>query len=486
MKKFSIGKKMYIFAVATVLIVAVTVCVLNYEINAGQIDDYFMRLTMNTSQYYATQVDVEFLKKLREVAESEEYQKIREKAAEEESELEVIDYLKGKGLWDKYQEERNKMIDYIENMTDVEYLYLIVWGDKDSERDMYLLDADDVPVYETGYYELREAEFAGVDPTDVIEPVINNGDWGWLCSGYAPVFDEDGNVVCHVGCDVNMENIVNERRLAFSYMILSAVVCAIFVLIGAIVFVNRVLISPIKKLTGEMKRFTPGEGRDYQEAGVMELDIKNHDEIKDLYDEIRSMQIRITDYIDNISEIKHKNEIAESVLKHREKEIGEISEEAYKDQLTGVGNKNSYSKKVERLGSEIKKGSAEFAVVMVDVNRLKYINDTFGHTAGDTYLIGSCHAICEVFKKSPVYRVGGDEFVVILQGDDYNDREKKMDILRKSFEDSYDQKNVDPWFRYSASAGVSEYKEGDTFETVFKRADELMYAAKQEFKKLRS
>ena len=484
MKNYKIGKKMYFFVAATVLIVAIGVCVLNYEINASQIDDYFKRLTLNTAQYYATQVDVEFLKELREVVESDEYQELRALAEEAKDDFTIIDYLTEKGLWDKYEEERNKMIEFLNSMTDIKYLYIIVWGEADSDRDMYLLDADLVPYYETGYYELREPEFAGVNPTDVIQPVINNGDWGWLCSGYAPVFDDEGNIVCHVGCDIGMEEIVNERRLSFSYMVLGAVICAALVLVGAVLFVNRTVVNPIKTLTREMKNFAPGEKRDYQEAGVIDLDIKSNDEIKDLYNEIRSMQIRISDHINSITAIQHEKEMTENVLKYKEKEIGEISEEAYTDPLTGAGNKNAYNKRIERIEQALKKGPEEFAIVMVDVNGLKYINDNFGHAAGDIYLKGSCNIITEVYNTTTVYRIGGDEFVVVLQGDDYKRRQESLNKVRAAFEKSYNgNKDGDPWFRYSASAGMAEYGEGDTIEEVFKRADELMYIEKTEFKK---
>ena len=73
--------------------------------------------------------------------------------------------------------------------------------------------------------------------------------------------------------------------------------------------------------------------------------------------------------------------------------------------------------KVEELKETMKTNKhTKFALVECDINGLKGINDTYGHEIGDVYIVNSCRGICSVFKHSPVFRIGGDEFVVILQG----------------------------------------------------------------------
>ena len=95
-----------------------------------------------------------------------------------------------------------------------------------------------------------------------------------------------------------------------------------------------------------------------------------------------------------------------------------------KDPLTGAKSKHAYQMMEEKLNRRIIANiPVEFAVVICDVNNLKTVNDTLGHKAGDRWIKGASYMICSVFKRSPVFRIGGDEFVVILQGQDYKNRE---------------------------------------------------------------
>ena len=170
-------------------------------------------------------------------------------------------------------------------------------------------------------------------------------------------------------------------------------------------------------------------------------------------------------------------------IKVRDEQIGQISQEAYKDALTGVGNKAAYNNRISELNAQIAAGLTEFAVVMADMNNLKQINDEYGHKAGDLYIRGCCHMICEAFKHSPIFRIGGDEFAVIVQGQDYDERLERLKTLRSEFERSFEQQDTDPWLRCSAAVGMAEHAFDDnSFELVFKRADKAMYEDKKQFK----
>lgn len=159
--------------------------------------------------------------------------------------------------------------------------------------------------------------------------------------------------------------------------------------------------------------------------------------------------------------------------------IGSIMTVAYKDTLTNVRNNNAYSEYKEVIGNDIRHGLIkEFAVVVFDLNDLKRVNDNDGHEAGDKYIKDGCMLICKTFEHSPVFRIGGDEFVAFLVNDDYRNRDALMD----AFNARVDQNNKTGGV--IVSAGISQFDPAtDTgYDDVFVRADELMYERKKELK----
>ena len=483
-KYFSIGKKMYIFVFVTVLAVAFGTSAIAFRAEADQIDRYYKQNTADNARNFATMVDGDFLKELREVAASEEFQALREKAEAEDNEALIEDYLRDKGLWDKYSMTRDMITSYLDNMEGIKYLYIVAHGDKNADHDMYLVDDKTNPVYETGYYEEREPELRGMDIANLPEPTISNGDWGWLCSDFKPVYSSDGEVVCIVGCDIGMDDVMAERRRLMIILTIGALVFTSIVLTAAVLLVNRIVVKPLNSMTGEMKKFTPSETFSYEDAGVMDIDIKSNDEIGEIYQGIRSMQIRIIDYLRDMVVLQKDKIKAEADLKQKDEQIDQLSAESYKDALTGVGNKAAYIKKMDEVNRLMRESDAEFAIVMVDINRLKHVNDEYGHRSGDLYIKGCCRMVCEAFKHSPVFRIGGDEFVAILMGRDYENRMKLVDQLRSDYMTSYEQEGTSPWLRYSAAVGMAENSSEDrTAEFVFKRADEEMYKDKDRFRK---
>ena len=156
-----------------------------------------------------------------------------------------------------------------------------------------------------------------------------------------------------------------------------------------------------------------------------------------------------------------------------------------RDPLTGVNNRMAYDDKEKYLQSLINSDPAtRFAIAMFDVNSLKLINDSFGHEEGDAYLLRACRFICNIFKHSPVYRVGGDEFVAVLSGEDYENRES----LKKLFNDrlsSYSDSLPLPSDYVSVACGISAFDPDSDLAVsdVTKRADDAMYKDKAEKKK---
>ena len=159
----------------------------------------------------------------------------------------------------------------------------------------------------------------------------------------------------------------------------------------------------------------------------------------------------------------------------QEKELGSAKKLAYTDSLTGVKSSHAYVEMVKKTDQRIADGDIrEFGVVVFDLNGLKEVNDTKGHDAGDRYIQDSCRMICEQFKHSPVFRIGGDEFVAFLEGEDFRNRK----ILLAAFETQTDE-NVRLGKPVVAS-GMSVFRHGhdNSYRRVFARADQRMYDRK--------
>ena len=162
--------------------------------------------------------------------------------------------------------------------------------------------------------------------------------------------------------------------------------------------------------------------------------------------------------------------------KRAKKERDEAQNIAQTDPLTGVKSKHAFLFMEKEIDASIKDGSADvFAVVVCDVNGLKVINDTLGHKAGDDYILKASRMICDIFQHSPVFRTGGDEFVVILQDRDYFIRKELVLALHDRSVEHISTREV------VVSGGLSDYRpdQDSSFHEVFERADELMYEEKK-------
>ena len=162
-------------------------------------------------------------------------------------------------------------------------------------------------------------------------------------------------------------------------------------------------------------------------------------------------------------------------------ELGDARRKIYTDPLTGVGSKQAYLEDVDALDTLIRDDKTEdFGVIVIDLNDLKIINDTLGHDTGDIYIYNAAMLISEFFDRCPVYRIGGDEFAVILQGESYQSRNEHLAAFETQIDSNLRTDKV------VISSGMSEYNRGaDTcYLSVFERADQKMYRRKRRLKRM--
>ena len=150
------------------------------------------------------------------------------------------------------------------------------------------------------------------------------------------------------------------------------------------------------------------------------------------------------------------------------------------DSMTGVRNKHAYSDAEAYLDSMIAEKSIEkLGILVCDINGLKHVNDTQGHAAGDQLIRDASDLICEYFNHGAVYRIGGDEFVVILQDRGFDTMHEVLADINRVIEDNVKKKKV------VISIGYSELTSDDQLvHDVFERADKMMYERKHQLKQM--
>lgn len=150
---------------------------------------------------------------------------------------------------------------------------------------------------------------------------------------------------------------------------------------------------------------------------------------------------------------------------------------ANRDALTGVKSKHAFNEAEEQLNRQIAEGKVDpFSVVVCDVNGLKTINDTQGHRAGDALIREACAIICNMFKHSPVFRIGGDEFTIITHGQDSDN----IDALMAKFLTENEARKASGGV--VIASGMARYNGDSSVQAVFERADAAMYENKKTLK----
>lgn len=159
-----------------------------------------------------------------------------------------------------------------------------------------------------------------------------------------------------------------------------------------------------------------------------------------------------------------------------------VSQLAYRDGLTGVGNRTAFQEHLVNL-EEQKNDLPAIGIIMFDVNDLKFINDHMGHQAGDNLLIQSATLIKTIFDKfdGDCYRIGGDEFSVLLSGEQVQQRcEQGLEQFQQLMSES--NQNGQLPFRISIAHGYALYDEsnlGQSLINIYQLADAHMYEHKK-------
>lgn len=210
--------------------------------------------------------------------------------------------------------------------------------------------------------------------------------------------------------------------------------------------------------------------RQAAQAAMRELNTSLENKVNERTIELQDMNAALEE------EIMERQTAQESLIQKTEV----IRHMAYFDQLTGLPNRAYLKEKLDSEMEKARRGESAGAVLFLDLDNLKMVNDAFGHTYGDALITMSGNRIVRAAGDSAfVGRIGGDEFMIILSGEsDRPSLTNKGDRIIGAF--SRDMEALGVSFHTSVSAGIAVYPDdGDTNEEISKNADNAMYAAKE-------
>lgn len=290
--------------------------------------------------------------------------------------------------------------------------------------------------------------------------------WGRFYSAYSPVYNSNNEVAGIVAVDFSAEwydrQVSNLVRTIIIISIISLCVGTAIMLL--IVHNSR---NRFRNLYKELNRLSDGieilatelaEGKKVEGIELLHDDKRNNqglsDEVEAVSDKIRSLQ------------------------EYMSVQIGRVRADAYRDGLTGLENRTAYLDHEDRLDEKVRSRHVDFCVAMYDINDLKIVNDTEGHERGDKYIIKAAVLLQESFPEQRIFRIGGDEFVVIIAHT--GDYAKKMfDDCQKAVSDMVPQNNN----RLLMSGGFAQFDplRDRKYKDMFDRADRQMYEQKKAY-----
>lgn len=330
----------------------------------------------------------------------------------------------------------------------------------------YITDiVDSISLYKSGYAFLADEEFH-IAHSKEFEPGTSVIGFSDEFKNIEPseytrtdrVFHFDINGHEKVAAFTNLNNgkvmavVVPKEEINAEFNHLVYQICAIVIITGVIFVlitmqIVKTIIRPLKELDKAAQDIARGNLD-------VDLQIMSNDEVGTLAESFR----------ETAKELKTR--------------INYINNLAFTDKLTGIKNSTAYLQEVVYLKNDIMNRKASFALFVIDVNGLKFINDNYGHEIGNELIIKATQMITEVFGSEHTYRIGGDEFAVIM----YNGTESDCESCERKFQEALEMQKGKVWAVASIGYALYNEKIDTTYESVFNRADEDMYENKVRMK----
>ena len=199
------------------------------------------------------------------------------------------------------------------------------------------------------------------------------------------------------------------------------------------------------------------------------------------FEEIDVMQREILSLNSNLNnltrELFKKNALLEQANKDLEVANDKILEISRSDPLTQLANRRYFDEKMKEILSLSRRQSQPLSIIMTDIDKFKFVNDTFGHHAGDQVLVGYANLMREHCREEDVVaRFGGEEFILALSHTDGRQACSLAERLRQSLAQS---DLLDNGHLVTASFGVAQWQGNEEVAELIRRADTALYRAKE-------
>ena len=301
-----------------------------------------------------------------------------------------------------------------------------------------------------------------------------NNEWGHTYAYYTPLII-NGRKMGLIGTEVEVRDVY--KSIVTNTISQSLGVAAVLVICLAFMLflLNMLYIKRIVQLEADLTEYVSEKNPRIAER--IEKNVLGKNEISSLSLRFASMITEIENYIQSLRTTNKE-------LDDTKKRADEMNILANRDSLTGIRNRTAYDNEFSRVEWDFQCGKTAFGFAMIDLNFLKQINDTYGHEHGNIAIKKLCFIVCNIFEHSPVFRFGGDEFVVVLEKSDYADVENLVKKFKDKIAEISQDNLLEPWERVSAAIGYALYDEtvDKSVSDVFNRADVAMYTHKKAMK----
>lgn len=259
-----------------------------------------------------------------------------------------------------------------------------------------------------------------------------------------------------LGLSQPLDNITREAsRLGFDSIQMVLAFSALALILSALV--SRIVTGPLNGMVNEINRFS-------KERVITAKPLTRNDELGLLSRSFHDMQTEIMEYLAKLDESR-------KTLDHL----------ARHDTLTGLPNRRMFFDRLEHAIANSRRSGKQLAVLFVDLDRFKEINDTLGHSAGDGVLVNVAKLLKSAVREvDTVARLGGDEFVILL--DTIDNPQHAMGVAQKLHDRFQHAMQVDGHeLLVHASMGIGIFpRDGKDAEELIQNADRAMYAAKNQ------